>query len=215
MDAAQIDRIDTLLRQLNPEIWLITVATGSRRGGMIATGVMPASIVAEMPRLLVGVNNRHATAELLQEARCFAAHLLWPDQTALVERFGMHSGRTVDKLDGIPHRTGHTGAPVLEDCRGWLECRVEASLNGGDRTFYLTEVLDGRLNARAAAEVEQRSETGSSDAGTAPAQSDIMQLASLLAAASESTLAELRRQRLADAALDAEAIAGWRSDRNS
>ena len=35
----------------------------------------------------------------------------------------------------------------MNDALGWLDCRVEASLDTGDRTIYLAEVMDGRYRA--------------------------------------------------------------------
>ena len=38
-----------------------------------------------------------------------------------------------------------TGCPLLAQTVGWLDCRVEASLDVGDRTLFVGEVLEGRV----------------------------------------------------------------------
>ncbi|MCA9113880.1 MAG: flavin reductase [Planctomycetaceae bacterium] len=221
METKPEDQVAELLRQLNPEIWLVTAATAAgRRGGLIATGVMSASIVAELPRVLVGIACRHATAGLIGEAGCFALHLLRPEQTDLVHRFGLMSGRTIDKLDGIPHQPGTTGSPIVAGCRGWLECQVETALDGGDRTFYLAQVVNGQLagvtSGQSVAEptvLEQVATADSADSPPASSRTDdgILRLQTLLAALPDETRAEMRRQREADAESDARAIRSWRA----
>ena len=58
-------------------------------------------------------------------------------------RFGLRSGRDADKLAGLSMTTATTGSPILTDALGWLDCRVEARLDTGDRTVYLAEVVRG------------------------------------------------------------------------
>ncbi|MCH7622369.1 MAG: flavin reductase family protein, partial [Chloroflexi bacterium] len=38
-----------------------------------------------------------------------------------------------------------SGSPVLEDCWGYLDCRVTNAMDGGDMTCFLGEVLDGKV----------------------------------------------------------------------
>lgn len=45
-------------------------------------------------------------------------------------------------FERFPHRFGrHTGAPLLLDAVGWLECRTWATYDGGDHTIVVGEVL--------------------------------------------------------------------------
>ncbi|MCA9053020.1 MAG: flavin reductase [Planctomycetaceae bacterium] len=181
---------DELFRRLNREIWLLTVCHGESRGGLIATAVMSASIVPMMPRVLVGIARQHATWDLVEAAGRFTLQLLPPSRLDLVERFGMQSGRDVDKfaVDEWIHEL--SGGPRLKDAIGWLDCRVEAGWDSGDRTVYLAEVLDA-----AAPAVGQT----------------ILTTQQMVADAPSEWLPRLREQLQADAARDAEAIASWRS----
>jgi flavin reductase (DIM6/NTAB) family NADH-FMN oxidoreductase RutF len=142
MDVAQIGEV---YAQLDPPIWLVTAAVDGRRGGFIATTVAQASIVDVMPRQLITVNKRHHTHELIEASGAFAVHLIDEAQLELVWRFGLRSGRDVDKLAGLTARAGATGSPLLADAVAWLDCRVESRLDSGDRTIYLAGVVDGRL----------------------------------------------------------------------
>jgi flavin reductase (DIM6/NTAB) family NADH-FMN oxidoreductase RutF len=139
-----VTRISRVYAQLDPPVWLVTAADGGRRGGLIATTVTQASIVDAMPRQLITVNKRHHTHALIKGCGAFAMHLIDETQLDLVWRFGLQSGRDVDKLAGLQFRTGATGSPLLPEALAWFDCRVETAMDSGDRTIYLAAVVDGR-----------------------------------------------------------------------
>ena len=141
MDVAQVGEV---YAQLSPPLWLVTAADGDRRGGLIATTVTQASIVNEMPRQLITIAKRHNTHTLIEASDVFAMHLIDETQLDLVWRFGMQSGRDVNKFDGLAFRIGATGSPLLPEALAWFDCRVEARLDSGDRTVYLAAVVEGQ-----------------------------------------------------------------------
>src|SRR5262249_38705083 len=130
---------DTLIAWIDREIWLVTAQADSRRGGLIATFVNPASVVPDMPRLVGGLGRSHHTWELVESSSAFALHLLGEQHLDWVWRFGLQSGRDVDKFDGLKWTAGPTGSPILADAIGWMDCRVEVRQHTGDRTLYLAE----------------------------------------------------------------------------
>jgi len=134
-----------LFARTDRELWLLTAAAGGRRGGLIATFVSQASIVPDLPRVVVGLAKQHHTWQLVEASGAFALHLLSEEHLHWVWRFGLQSGRDFDKLASLPVRTGETGSPILIDTLGWLDCRVEARLDTGDRTVYLAEVVRAEL----------------------------------------------------------------------
>jgi flavin reductase (DIM6/NTAB) family NADH-FMN oxidoreductase RutF len=188
---ADLTAASTLFAWLDREIWLVTAQAGSRRGGLIATFVSQASIVPELPRMLVGLARQHHTWELVEESNAFALHLLGEQHLDWIWRFGLQSGRDQDKLDGLRLRPAGTGSPVLEEAIGWLDCRVEARMEAGDRTLYLAEVVQGGVTHFAPPLTAKR----------------------LVQLASPAQLAELKRQLHHDSAMDAEAIHHWRAAR--
>ena len=44
-------------------------------------------------------------------------------------------------LRGQAFRLGETGAPILEDCLAFVECRVASVLDGGDHSIFLGRVV--------------------------------------------------------------------------
>jgi flavin reductase (DIM6/NTAB) family NADH-FMN oxidoreductase RutF len=91
----------------------------------------------------------HFTHELIEATDEFCMHLVGEDQIDWVWRFGIPSGRDIDKFHGLPTSTGARGVPILTDAPAWLDCRVESRMDTGDRTVYLAEVRDAHI-ARAA-----------------------------------------------------------------
>lgn len=178
----------TLFAWLDHEIWLVTAQADARRGGLIATFVSQASIVPDLPRMLVGISRQHHTRELIEQSSAFALHLLAERHLDWVWRFGLQCGRGQDKLDGLRVRQVSTGSPILEDAIGWLDCRVEGRLESGDRTIYLAEVVQGGVTHFAPPLTLQR----------------------LLQLAPQAQLAEMKRQLHRDSEIDAEAIRQWR-----
>jgi flavin reductase (DIM6/NTAB) family NADH-FMN oxidoreductase RutF len=178
----------TLFAALAREVWLVTAAAAGRRGGLIATFVSEASIAAEMPRVLIGLAKQHHTCGLVEASRAFAVHLLGEEHLDLVWRFGLQSGQTVDKFDGLEVTSAATGSPLLSNALGWLECRVETSMDTGDRTIYLGAVVQGHVAHSRPPLTTRR----------------------LLELAPPERLAELKGLRARDSHRDAEAIRAWR-----
>jgi flavin reductase (DIM6/NTAB) family NADH-FMN oxidoreductase RutF len=175
-----------LFARTDRELWLVTAQAGARRGGLIATFVSQASIVPDLPRVVVGLAKQHHTWELVEASGMFALHLLGERHVEWVWRFGLSSGRDGDKFAGLSVRAG--ACPLLDDALGWLQCKVEAKLDTGDRTIYLAEVVDGL------------------------ARGDDMPLTvkRLLQLAGADRREELKRQMERDTAVDAAAILAWR-----
>lgn len=177
-----------LINLLDPPLWVVTAAHGDQRGGLVATNVTSASIVPDLPRMVVGLARQHHTHALADASGAMTLHLLTAAQVGWVWQFGMTTGRQCDKLSELAWTPGPTGSPVLTDALGWLACRVEARLDTGDRTLFLVEVVA----------------TGGPLTGTP------LTLKAMLALASPEQKAEMKRQYEADGAVDAAAIRAWR-----
>src|SRR5262245_40900351 len=138
---AVLDQIDTALRLLDRELWIVTAASGQQRGGLLATWVAVASIDRQRPVLVAGLAPNHFTSELVQASESFAAHLLRPEQIELAWNFARDCGRSRDKLTGLEVKTHETGSPILTDCLAWFDCRVFARHSTGDRLYFWADVI--------------------------------------------------------------------------
>ena len=187
-DSTPRDPISEVFHLYDPPLWLVTARHGDRRGGLIATLAVRASIVRELPRMVVGIAKHHHTWGLIEASGAFALHLLAADDIASVRRFGLASGHRVDKLAGLPPRQTPAGAPLIEGAMSWMDCRVEARMDIGDRTTYLAEVTAGAVLRRG----------------------PLLTVAGLLRDAPEADRAELKRLYAQDQETDRAAILAWR-----
>jgi len=124
-----VDRTATaaLFAWLDRELWLVTSQARGCRSGLIATSVLQASIVPDLPRVLVSIAQQHFTCELIEHSGSFALHLLGQDDIAWVRRFGLRSGRDVDKLAEQGWTVGRGQAldvPYIVEADLHVECRT-------------------------------------------------------------------------------------------
>jgi flavin reductase (DIM6/NTAB) family NADH-FMN oxidoreductase RutF len=136
-------RIAPIMGQLWSPIAAVTSGGPGRVNVQIAVAIGAASIVPHKPRVLVQVYKGNFSHRLIMRSRAFALNFLRQDQLHLIRDFGFESGRDRDKLAGVAYRLGATGSPLLEDCWGYLECRVVNAMDGGDMTCILADVVEG------------------------------------------------------------------------
>lgn len=135
------EQIDSLLRLVDREIWLVTAAHGGRRSGLTATWISQVSLDRDRPVLLAGLSPRNFTTELVQQSGLFAAHLVSHDFVPLAYRLAASSGRDGDKLADVELTLHEANPPVITAARAWFVGRVFQQLNAGDRVFLWADVI--------------------------------------------------------------------------
>jgi ferric-chelate reductase [NAD(P)H] len=128
------------LRSLVSPVVLVTTGVDGETNGLIVNSALRASLSPEKLRLSVIVHKFNHSHDLIARAGVFAAHILRSDQIDMVVRFGTASGRDTDKFDGLDHRIGSTGAPIVDDCFAVYECRIVNAMDTGASTFFLGAV---------------------------------------------------------------------------
>jgi flavin reductase (DIM6/NTAB) family NADH-FMN oxidoreductase RutF len=141
--------ISALFHRLSYGVYVVGVSAGDRRDGFTAAWVMQASFDPLL--LALSINPSNASYELLHAGGGFTVNVLKQGQLELTRRFGTRSGRNEDKLAGIRWRPGRTGAPILEQALGYLDCELSGRHRAGDHELVLGRVVDGRILDAAAA----------------------------------------------------------------
>ena len=116
------------------------VTTLDRQGtprGLTATAVCSVSLTP--PLVLVCIDQAADCYEAFREARAFALNLLREDQERLSRQFAT---KDTPKFEGIAHRPGVTGVPILSGALAHLECLLTAEYPGGDHTIFVGEAVD-------------------------------------------------------------------------
>lgn len=141
---------DLTLQELWSPLVAITAEHEGRTNGLIASTAIAASLLSEAPRVLVELAKANLTHDMVLASGSFALHLLpatpadaLDTSLALFRTLGTRSGHDGEKMACIPARTGFTGSPLLTDALSYLEARVVATLDGGELTVVLADVVDG------------------------------------------------------------------------
>jgi len=142
---------ETVLRHFPYGLYAVTVKDGAEAHGMTANWVTQASF--DPPMVAVAVENESKTIGLIRDARHFAVNLFQQGQRELAAKLGRTSAQAAHKLKGVGTKPAPaSGAPIVTEALGWVECRLVATLPAGDHTLVLGEVLDaGVEHADAAA----------------------------------------------------------------
>ncbi len=139
----EYSHIAPMMGRLWSPIAAVTSRWRGKANAQICVAIGAASIVPGMPRVVVQIYKRNYSHEMIYRSGAFALNYLRIDQLQYIRDFGLVSGRDVDKLTNVPHDLKASGSPILQDCWGYLDCRVVNAMDGGDMTCFLGEVLDG------------------------------------------------------------------------
>lgn len=99
------------------------------------------SVSLSPPLVLVCVNKNAQSHEVITQGKCFAVNILSADQRHIAERFAQEALSSAARFDKLEPRTAVTGAPVLGESLGWVDCKLMASHDGGDHTIFVGEVV--------------------------------------------------------------------------
>jgi flavin reductase (DIM6/NTAB) family NADH-FMN oxidoreductase RutF len=75
----------------------------------------------------------------IEAAGYFCVNILGDDQEGICRIFAT---RGADKFASIGWKRGRTGAPIINDVVGWIECSIERVDEAGDHYFVLGRVID-------------------------------------------------------------------------
>ncbi len=124
-------------------VTLVGSAAGGRSNVMAAAWAMPLDF--DPPKLLLVVDRNTLTRELIDASGEFALSIPCRAQADQVLAAGSVSGRDGDKFAAtglIPTTATRVGAPLVEGCVAWLECRVLPHPdNEAQHDLFIAEVL--------------------------------------------------------------------------
>ena len=97
------------------------------------------------PKLVgVSVEREAFTHELVADGGVFCVNLVAQEDRAIVRKFTKPVEVDLDArtLNGFPFHDGVTGAPILDQAVAFLDCEVRQTVELGDHTLFLGEVVD-------------------------------------------------------------------------
>lgn len=133
--------------------------------GAVELNAMTANWVTQVafePKLVgVGVEHPALTHRLIADSGVFSVCTVAREDRTIVRKFTKpvsvdHDART---LNGFAFHTGITGAPILDQAPAYLDCEVRQSVEVGNHTFFIGEVVDASFQADEGTEVLRMEDT--------------------------------------------------------
>ena len=134
----------TVLLHFPYGMYAVTVMSEGEDHGLTANWVMQAAFTP--PMVVVALENDSKSLPMIRDARGFAVNVLAAGPRDLAAHLGRSSLHHPYKLHMVPARPAPvTGAPILTEGLGWLECRLVATMPAGDHTLVLGEVVEAGI----------------------------------------------------------------------
>jgi flavin reductase (DIM6/NTAB) family NADH-FMN oxidoreductase RutF len=138
-----VSEVDAALGRVPSGIFILTVGTGARATGMLASWVMQAGF--EPPMVSVAVKHGRYVCDWLSEGQPFVLNLVGEGQTGFLKHFGKGFEPGANAFESIDIQNCRTGVPMLTEAIGHLECEPAGHVDSGDHRVFLARVVRGRF----------------------------------------------------------------------
>lgn len=121
-------------------LYAIGVREGGERNAFTANWVMQCSF--DPPLVAVAVENDGKSIGMMRSSKVFSVNVFDASQRREAGRLARPAAKAPDKLSEVRCVDGVTGAPLLEDSLGYVECRIVSECPAGDHTLFIGEVVE-------------------------------------------------------------------------
>ncbi|MGE3621555.1 MAG: flavin reductase family protein [Acidimicrobiia bacterium] len=128
------------LRAINYGLYVLTAVEGGEYGAAGINWLTQASF--DPPLIAAGVKADSDSHRIIGSTGAFAVNVLGEDQFEIGKAFFRTTTVEGDTLNGYRFEPGPvTGAPLLVDLPWWFEARVTDTVDRGDHTLFVAEVV--------------------------------------------------------------------------
>jgi flavin reductase (DIM6/NTAB) family NADH-FMN oxidoreductase RutF len=96
----------------------------------------------EPPLLAVSVEKISKSLPMILRGRVLTVNVFRSVDRELAGKLGKSALRQPDKLVNIPFHLGLNGCPILDDALAWVACEIRNTVEAGDSTLIVAEVID-------------------------------------------------------------------------
>ncbi len=133
------------LRKISHGVYVVGVKQDAQINAFTATWLTQVSFTP--PLVALGIKKDSHSFEMIKQSRVFSVNVLGKDQKSIAEHFVKPASVVGEKLNGVRHRLGKTGAPVLEEALAYFECEVREIANQlGDHALVIGEVVEAGVH---------------------------------------------------------------------
>ena len=135
-----------VLRMFTYGLYALTVPEETGGHGATVNWVTQTSF--EPPMIAVSIEKNSHCIELIRKHGVFAINVYKADQRDLAGTLGRRYANRPDKFQGVAWAQGITGAPVLSDALGHLECRITGEVDSGDSVLFVAQVVEAGVQGQ-------------------------------------------------------------------
>ena len=130
----------TMLRQIPHGVYICGVKDGEELNGFTVSWLMQSSF--KPPMVVNCVKQDSGSHEMIKKSGVFAISFLDSGQKDLAAKFFQPKRRVGNKFEDVEFYQGEaTGCPIISDSLGYIECQVVGSVEKGDHTVFVGEVI--------------------------------------------------------------------------
>jgi flavin reductase (DIM6/NTAB) family NADH-FMN oxidoreductase RutF len=126
-------------------VTVISMPTKEQAGAWGMTANSYTSLSLDPPLVLICVDKNTRTHQYLLETDVWAVNILAGNQEKVSRIFAMKDYNEERTMVDTPYHRGTTGAPLIDGCLAYLECRTYAQYEGGDHTIFVGEIQDAKV----------------------------------------------------------------------
>jgi len=134
---------DPVLGRVPSGIFVLTIGTGARATGMLASWVMQAAF--EPPMVSVVVKIGRYVCDWLTAGEPFVLNLVGESQKQFLKHFGKGFPPGEPAFEGLEITHCARGVPILREAIGHLECEPVSHIDSGDHRIFLAKIVRGKL----------------------------------------------------------------------
>jgi flavin reductase (DIM6/NTAB) family NADH-FMN oxidoreductase RutF len=129
-----------MLRKIPHGLYICGVKEGEEMNGFTVSWLMQSSF--EPPLVVNCVKKGTTSHTMIQNTQVFAISFLESGQKDLAASFFQPKTRVGNKFENVEFYEGaETGCPIIKDSLGYIECEVVGTVEEGDHTVYVGEVI--------------------------------------------------------------------------
>lgn len=133
------------LRMIPYGLYVLTAESGD--GRVVASTVNWLTQASfEPPLVAVGVKADSGAHSISKESGVFALNILGKGQESSAFSFFKSVEREGNSIAGEPFSSGSAGAPIFSNAFGFLECRLVETVERGDHSLFVGEVIDAGIS---------------------------------------------------------------------
>ena len=130
----------TMLRKIPHGLHICGVKEGEEMNGFTVSWVMQSSF--EPPLVVNCIKKDSGSHEMLKNTGVFTLSFLENGQKDMAAKFFKPQRRVGNKLEDVDFYEGtETGCPIISDSLGYVECKVVATVDQGDHTVFVAQVI--------------------------------------------------------------------------